>query len=579
MKEPVYSNDEKFNPRFIVVDHEVKGDVGSDHYTYGGRAAVKALDEKVEMGATYISEDSGKKLSKLMGVDTTLKIGDTTRIKAEYAKSKTTQEATSTEGEAKLMEIEHISHGVHTRAYYREQESSFGLGQLNASLGGTRKVGLDISSQSSSRHRNRASIYRDSDLASKVDSDVLELRSEFDNLNWSAFAGYRYAKVSSEDAMAQQLLFGGAYALFDQRLRLSFLREQTISDNESELFPTRTTIGLDYALTASMDFFSSYEWSDAFEQGRAGVRVRPWSGMTVENTTLSEFSNDQQNLYNTIGGVQTFQVSEKFALNLGLEQGATMGSTSDHNATLSSKSFLAYRFGGSYNSDNYTAMFNTELREAEGEEKLNLSTAIYTQTSEDLALALSGTLNKDSNTLQKRSDAKMRLSVAYRPEQEGMIVLEKLDFIRSELNDETGSFLTDKMVNNLNVNIQPTAKSEIALQHGFKYVVDSIDAFEKKGVTQLFGVDGHYDLSSSWELGLQGSLLYAQSANNLDYGLGVYSGHNLFDNMVLTLGYNWKGFEDRDFSLQTYRMEGAYFRFNMKFDQESLKDTVRLMSW
>ena len=580
-KEPVYSNDEQFNPRFIVVDYEVKGDVGSDHYTYGGRAAVKALDEKVEVGATYISEDSGKKLSKLMGVDTTLKLGDTTRIKAEYAKTKTSQEASLTEGEAKLMEIEHISHGVYSRAYYREQESSFGLGQLNASLGGTRKVGLDISSQSSGRHRNRASIYRDSDLATKVDSDVMELRSEFDNLNWSAFAGYRYAKVSSEEAMAQQLLFGGSYALFDQRLRLSLLREQTISDNESELFPTRTTVGLDYALTASMDFFSSYEWSSALEQGRAGVRVRPWSGMTVENTTFSEFSNDQQNLYNTIGGVQTFQVSEKFSVNLGLEQGATINSSKENNlsASLANKSFLAYRLGGSYNSDAYSAMFNSELRKAEGEEKLNLSTAIYTQTSDDLALALSGSFNKDNNTAQKRSDAKMRLSMAYRPEEDGMIVLEKLDFIRSELNDETGSFLTDKMVNNLNVNLQPTAKSEIALQHGFKYVVDSIDAFEKKGVTQLFGVDTHYDITPTWELGVQGSLLYAQSANNMDYGFGLYSGHNLFDNMVLTLGYNWQGFEDRDFALQTYRMEGAYFRFNMKFDQESLKDTVRLMSW
>jgi len=78
---------------------------------------------------------------------------------------------------------------------------------------------------------------------------------------------------------------------------------------------------------------------------------------------------------------------------------------------------------------------------------------------------------------------------------------------------------------------------------------------------------------------MQGSLLYAQSANNMDYGFGLYSGHNLFDNMLLTVGYNWKGFEDRDFSLQTYRIEGAYFRFNMKFDQDSLKDTVRMMSW
>ena len=54
---------------------------------------------------------------------------------------------------------------------------------------------------------------------------------------------------------------------------------------------------------------------------------------------------------------------------------------------------------------------------------------------------------------------------------------------------------------------------------------------------------------------------------------------NLKYQKVSLVGYNWKGFEDRDFLLQTYRVEGAYFRFNMKFDQESLKDTVRLMSW
>jgi len=57
-KEPIYSSDDKFNPRYIVVDYEVNGD-GGEHYTYGGRAAIKAMENKVEVGATYVSEDSG----------------------------------------------------------------------------------------------------------------------------------------------------------------------------------------------------------------------------------------------------------------------------------------------------------------------------------------------------------------------------------------------------------------------------------------------------------------------------------------------------------------------------------------
>ena len=582
-KEPVYSSDENFNPRFIVVDYEVSGD-GAKHYTYGGRTAVKALEGKVEVGATYISEDSGKKISKLMGADTTVALGESTRFKAEYAKTKTTEESVTRTGEAKLAEIEHVGNGLHARAYYREQEDAFGLGQLSASLGATRKIGLDLSHQSENRQTNRLSLYRDSDLLNKVDADVLDLRTEFDNLTWSAFAGYRYSKVSTDEEMAQQLLLGGSYSLFDQRLRLSLLREQTISDNESELFPTKTTLGLDYAVTSSIDFFSTYEWTDDLEQGRAGVRVRPWSGMTVENTTLSEFQNDNQNIYNTLGGLQTIQVSEKLGLNVGYEKGEMLSSTlsslsTDENSTGLDNSFSAYRLGLNYNEESYTATLNGEVRKADSVDKVNISTAVYTQTTDSLALALSGSLNKEEGENHNRSDANVRFSLAYRPEEDGMIVLEKLDFISSKNSDELGELLTEKMINNLNVNLSTTSKSEIALQHGFKYVTDTVNEYEHKGVTQLFGIDARYDLTPTWELGLQGSALYAQSANNMDYGFGLYSGHNLFDNMVLTLGYNWKGFEDQDFSLQTYRMEGAYFRFNMKFDQESLKDTVRLMSW
>jgi opacity protein-like surface antigen len=106
-----------------------------------------------------------------------------------------------------------------------------------------------------------------------------------------------------------------------------------------------------------------------------------------------------------------------------------------------------------------------------------------------------------------------------------------------------------------------------------------VNDYEHKGVTQLFGVDARYDLTSKWMIGAQGSVLYAQSVNNWDYGFGLYTSYNVMINMLLTLGYNWEGYEDRDFSLQTYRIEGPYLQFRMKLDQENLKDVVRMMSW
>jgi hypothetical protein len=576
---PIFSNDENFNPRYIVVDYEIKGE-GSKHYTYGGRTALHTSDEKIEVGASYVSEDSGKKQSTLQGVDVRVHVGVNTQIRAEYAKTKTSEEGVSSKGDAKLVEVEHIQNGVHARAYYREQASVFGLGQLSQSLGGTRKVGLDLSQQFDNRQSHQLSLYRDTNLLSHTNSDVMEFRTQIEKQEWGAFLGYRYAKESFNEA-SSQILLGATKSFLEQRLKLSLTHEQTVTEAQSDLFPTKTAAGLEYALSSSMDVFTNYEWATNMEQGRVGVRYRPWSGMSIENSTLSEITNDTRNVYNTLGAVQTFQLTEKVGLNVGYEEGKTL----DGNVSNVNQSFRAYHLGANFNEKHYSAMFSGEIRQAKEDKKLNLSTAIYTQTSDELALALGAnyslmdSVDLESGEKHNNRESNVRLSVAYRPEESSTIVLEKLDYI-SSTSEEGGEFLnSEKLINNLNVNLTPTKRSEISLQHGIKYVQDTNNAYEYKGITQLFGLDARYDVTKSWELGVQGSWLYAQSANNMDYGFGIYSGHNLFDNMVLTVGYNWKGFEERDFSLQTYRIEGPYFRFSMKFDQESLKDTVRMMSW
>ena len=577
--EPIFSADENFNPRYIVVDYEIKGD-GGKHYTYGGRTALKTSDAKVEVGVSYLSEDSGKKQSTLKGTDVTVRLNSHTKIKAEYAKTKTVENGISSQGEAKLAEIEHISNGLHSRAYYREQEAAFGLGQLSSSLGATRKIGLDLSKQFDNRLTHQLSLYRDSDLLNHRDSDVLEFRTQIEKQEWGVFAGYRYAKESFND-MSQQVLLGASHSFFDQRLKLKVTHEETFSNEESTLFPTKTGIGLNYAINSSMDFFSSYEWATGLDQGRAGVRFRPWSGMTIENTTLSEIYDDSQNVYNTLGALQSFQLNDNVGINIGYEEGRAF----DNNATQEDKSFRAYRLGVNYNEEHYSGMVTGELRRGAGDEKLNLSAAMYSQKNEDLALALSANyslldhVNLADNEQQTNRDLNVRLSVAYRPEETSTIVLDKLDYVSSYLGGNGETMESEKLINNINVNFTPTKRAELALQHGIKYVRETANEFEYKGVTQLLGVDARYDITKNWEFGVQGSWLYAQSANNSDYGFGIYSGHNLFDNMLLTVGYNWEGFEDQDFSLQTYRMEGLYFRFNMKFDQESLKDTVEMLSW
>lgn len=575
-KEPIYSADEDFNPIYIVAKYEIKGD-GSKHYTYGGRGAVKLKDGDVEVGSTYISEDTGTGKNEIIGADTTVKLGADTTLKAEYAKSKNTKDGEVSKGDAKLAEIEHLSNGLYARGYYREQDNSFGLGQLSNQLGGTRKIGIDAAKTLDNRVTLKATAYRDSDLLTGKDHDVAESRLQMDETLWSAYAGYRYADASDTDAV-NQILLGGSYLLLNQKLKLLAAHDRSMGANKDELFPTKTILGLDYAFSPLVNIFGSYEWGkndkQDYNMGRVGTRVTPWSGMTVENATISEFKNDTSRLYNTTGLLQSYQVTPNLWLSGGYEKGVLV----DGNATIENDEFNAYRVGGAYRTDLFSVILNGEYRDGTFDNKQNVSFGVYTQPNDDLGLAVSSLYHNEYNDANSTKNIEARVALAYRPQQTDVIVLNKLEYIHSDESGETEG-KTQKLINNLQTNYTPNDTFELSLQYGIKYVFDEIDDYEHKGWVHLSGIDASYDITKKFDIGLQASALFAQSADNLDYGAGIYIGYNLVDTMWLSLGYNWLGFGDSDFDLQTYHMQGPYVKFRMRFDQKTIGDTAKALSW
>ncbi len=577
-REPIYATDTHFNPRYIVVKYEIEGD-GRRHYTTGGRLVGKVLDEKVQVGVSYISEDNVKQQSKLYGIDSTLKIGSSTTLKAEYAKSKTTEGGKQSEGDAKYAEMEYLSKRFHLRGYFREEQESFGLGQLSESLGATRQLGVELSKTFDNRLLWKSSAFRNSDLATKSHQDVFESNIVMQQTLWSASMGYRYAKHTTT-AVAHQMTVGADRAFFDQRLKLSIAHDQSFGEDRDKRYPSKTVVGATVALGSKVDLIARYEWlygDKKQELGRLGMRYRPWSGMQIENTTTSAFHNDTTRIYNTLGMLQGYQLNEAWGLSVGYERGELL----DGNHTLNdTEDFVAYRLGVNYRADGWSGRVSGEYRDASEAHKYNLTGAIYTQPNSKVALALGASYNHERATTQKSDDANLRLSIAYRPQEGATTLLEKLDLVYQGVDGaEDGTTKTQKVVNNLLVNYTPTPRTELSLQHGIKYVKDRLNTYELTGITQLFGMDSRYDITKKWMVGVQGSLLYAMKQEDWDYGVGLYIGYNLFTNMLIVSGYNWEGFEDRDFSLQNYRIEGPYVQFRMKFDQKDLKAVVRWLSW
>ena len=110
--------------------------------------------------------------------------------------------------------------------------------------------------------------------------------------------------------------------------------------------------------------------------------------------------------------------------------------------------------------------------------------------------------------------------------------------------------------------------------YGAKYVLDTIDDDTYTGFTDLVGMEVRYDITRHWDVGLRGSVLHSWNAGQIDYSSGVSVGYAVAKNAWLSVGYNFTGFEDEDFSAADYTAKGPYAKFRVKFDQQTVRDLV-----
>lgn len=87
-------------------------------------------------------------------------------------------------------------------------------------------------------------------------------------------------------------------------------------------------------------------------------------------------------------------------------------------------------------------------------------------------------------------------------------------------------------------------------------------------------LEGRYDLTPKWDLGLHGSVLHSWNAGRLDCRSGLSLSRTLVKNLWVGLGYNFSGFRDSDFSGADFTAAGPYVKFRVKFDQQSVRELV-----
>jgi len=583
-KAPVYSQDAAFNPVFIVVDYEIEGD-GKDRLTAGGRIAYKPL-ENTEIGATLVKEGVAGRETDLAGLDLKIELGESTEIRAELATTTSKLESGESSGTAYLAEITHRGSDVEATGYIREQEGGFGLGQQNTSESGTRKVGAEAKYQLLDNVQLTAEAYRQTELSAGGTQDVISSTAQYQTDNLNLNSGLRSAKTQAndEEQVSHQLLVGGTYRILDGRMGLSANADTPLGGKgEAANFPKRLRVGLDYKLTESITLKSEQEFTWGDKQNTQGTRIglssKLWEGGELVTNVQQIDEENSQRLAAVAGLKQHWEMNEQWSFDFGVDRSQTIKSTRtapplEVTTVYSSPNdddFTAVTFGSKFRKEAWDWTTRVEYRGAESGDKLNVVTDVIHNLEDGKQLLAKFDYQKNIGESTTAETTGVQLGYSYRPEESSWSLFNRLDLSKSSSSGQGFDIQTQKVVNNLNANYLWGDDTQIAFQYGFKYVVDNFENDEYSGFTDLYGMELRHDVNSKWDVGFQSSFYNSWNSGVSDQSYGVSVGYNMARNVWMSLGYNFDGFSDDDFSASEYTAEGVFIKYRLKFDQYSAR--------
>jgi uncharacterized repeat protein (TIGR01451 family) len=587
--EPVTSRDSHFNPTYIVVEYE-SADAIDKAATFGGRASVKA-GKDIEIGATIIHEGTVGAIGDLQGGDISYQPDIHTRLRVEGASTQRTLAGVDSSGSAWLGEITHHEEQWDTKVYMREQATGFGLGQQSNSEMGTGKMGADGRLKLSDTLRLQGQIYRQENLSTQTNNSVQEARAD---LKLSADLGtYFGARTAQSQNIAgnqhsNQLIAGATYVLPDKKLALHGAAEIGSGTADNLTMPDRLLLGADYKVTEQTKLFAEQEFARGEQitanTTRAGIRTQPWSGGEIAASLGNSSGNDAERLYTNYGLVQRWQINPQWQSDFSVDRSRTLYSTavplnlstpppsglsSATGLLLTPEDYTATTLGVAYHDSLWSGNGRIEFRDASINQQQNLQLGLRRDLAEGNAMATGLTLRTTHSETDSTRNSDLRFSYAHRPNKGKWIWFDRVDYITQFSQSSVATTQGEKWVNNLNANTLLNRQTQFSLQYGAKYVLDNFDGNEYKGYTDLIGTEIRYDITRNWDIGIFASVMRSLNAGVTHYGMGASLGYNLTNNVWLSLGYNLRGLNDRDFIAAAFRERGMFITLRVKVDQDT----------
>lgn len=619
-REPVQSRDFDFNPNWIVVHYETAGTT-EEFLNAGGRAGVHMLDDRLEAGLTYVRDENAQGLGELAGLDARLQLGERDRIRAEIAATQGETADGDVSGNAWLLEWEHHGSKIDSLAYARRMEGAFGLGQQNGSEVGMFKAGVQGRYAIDQHWSLQGEAYHLEDMASGTTRDVVGADLAYRGDGWGAKAGLRWARDESADgrvAESRQLTVGASRSFLEQKLQVGVQADFGLGGGEQSVdYPTRLMLNASYAVNERFQVIGTQEFTHGTTRdtstSRLGFNVKPWANADF-TTTLNQTHAGENGArtFALFGLNQKFQAGPRWSFDLSVDSSRAFNQSGgaaivpDPAQPIEAGGidlgngmngdFIAVSGGASYRADLWMWNARLEGRQSDENDRYGFTTVFLRQARDGVAMSASLQAFSQRNVDGGNAIlANAQLAWAFRPPGSRWSMLDKLEFRLDKVSGGAGAAIlgqntlaiegsgsSRRLVNNFVLNYAADAwegsgsvfdfqqRSQFSVYYGSKYVLDSLGGDDYAGYSDILGAEWRFDLSPRIDIGLRTSVLHSWSQKTFAWAVGPSLGFTPFTNAWVSLGYNVRGFQDRDFADAHHTAQGPYLVFRMKFDQQSL---------
>ncbi len=591
-KQPVPYQDALFNPVYIVAEYEIGGPGAPEEVVGGGRVAYRIGTGQSEVGVSYVHDGAPNVGGDLGGVDVTLELPLQSVLTLGGAATDTDRHGTAN---AYLAQLEHSSGDLAGRAYLREQQVNFGLGQQSAIESGTRKIGAEGEYRFTDVWSARLDAFQQTYLVADSERKVAESQLVYERGAFQFEGGLRAIREDTAIGIsrdANQATLGSTQTLDGGRLKLNAIGDIDLGGTADNIdYPTRLLTGAEYLVASGISILAEQEFTFGdvrdTQNSHVGIKAQPWTGANVNAAVGRRQGENGERLYATTGLVQAWQVDERWRVDFGMDRVKTLSHdlvaevppalTYNPNVPLTSGSidddFTAAFVGFGYRQGDWDATSRLEYHYGDQVDKWNLLAGMSRQLDDGKVVSASfALLESQQSNGAKTNQGDLRVGAAWRPVESDWAFLNRLDLVFDENRSDAFDTTTRKLVENMNANYAPGSRWQLAVQLGGKYALDDIDGENYSGATTLTGLEYRYNLTPRWDVGVRGSLLHSFGTDTTSYSTGASVGYNPYKNAWVSVGYNVTGFEDRDFAGADYTAQGPYLKLRFKVDQQSVRE-------